>query len=177
MKNTKRVLAKALKSLLEKKPITKISISEITDSCGVSRMTFYYHFKDIYDLLDWISEEDMLSALPPGKEYATWRELCVAMMTAMRANRSYMTNVYLSLDTGELQRYILHMTERFLANFFGGGHSADSPEGNDQRYALSFEKYGFTGLIISWVRNDMKEEPAVIVEQVISGLKKQLLDQ
>jgi len=39
-----------LKKLLLQKPLTKITINDITDDCGISRMTFYYHFKDIYDL-------------------------------------------------------------------------------------------------------------------------------
>ena len=54
MKNdtTKQALANALKQLLQKKQITKITINDIAEACGISRMTFYYHFKDIYDLAD-----------------------------------------------------------------------------------------------------------------------------
>lgn len=49
---TKQALEHALKSLLLKKPFHKITINDITEECGVSRMTFYYHFKDIYDLVE-----------------------------------------------------------------------------------------------------------------------------
>ena len=48
---TKRALEQSLKNLLLKKPLTKITISDITADCGMNRMTFYYHFKDIYDLV------------------------------------------------------------------------------------------------------------------------------
>ena len=51
---TKKALAVSLKKLLSKKELSKITISNITDECGVNRQTFYYHFKDIYDLLEWI---------------------------------------------------------------------------------------------------------------------------
>ena len=59
MKNdtTKQALANALKQLLQKKQITKITINDIAEACGISRMTFYYHFKDIYDLADWTLQE------------------------------------------------------------------------------------------------------------------------
>ena len=50
---TKRALEESLKHMLLKKPLDKISISDITNDCGISRMTFYYHFKDIYDLVEW----------------------------------------------------------------------------------------------------------------------------
>ena len=55
---TKRALEASLKKLLVQKPLNKITINDITEDCGVNRMTFYYHFKDIYDLVDWIMVED-----------------------------------------------------------------------------------------------------------------------
>ena len=54
---TKRALEASLKKMLLKKPVTKITISDITEDCGVNRATFYYHFKDIYDLIEWSCEE------------------------------------------------------------------------------------------------------------------------
>ena len=48
---TKRALEASLKHLLAKKPLDKITINDIAEDCGISRMTFYYHFKDIYDLI------------------------------------------------------------------------------------------------------------------------------
>ena len=54
---TKRALAASLKGLLARKPLSKITISDITEDCGISRMTFYYHFQDVYDLIDWICQE------------------------------------------------------------------------------------------------------------------------
>ena len=50
---TKRALEASLKKMLLKKPVTKITINDITEDCGVNRATFYYHFKDIYDLIEW----------------------------------------------------------------------------------------------------------------------------
>ena len=49
---TKRALEASLKNLLLQKPLSKITISDITEDCGINRMTFYYHFKDIYDLVE-----------------------------------------------------------------------------------------------------------------------------
>ena len=50
---TKRALEASLKHLLLQKPLDKITIGDITEDCGINRMTFYYHFKDIYDLIEW----------------------------------------------------------------------------------------------------------------------------
>ena len=49
---TKQALEASLKHLLLQKPLDKITISDLTKDCGISRMAFYYHFKDIYDLVE-----------------------------------------------------------------------------------------------------------------------------
>ena len=51
---TKYALENSLKKLLLQKPLNKITINDITEDCGINRMTFYYHFKDIYDLVEWV---------------------------------------------------------------------------------------------------------------------------
>ena len=71
---TKRALAESLKALLAQKPLSKITISDITAHCGMNRMTFYYHFQDIYDLIDWICQEEGGRALQGRKDYRTWQE-------------------------------------------------------------------------------------------------------
>ncbi len=50
---TKQALEASLKKVMLQKPLDKITISDITSDCGISRMAFYYHFKDIYDLVEW----------------------------------------------------------------------------------------------------------------------------
>lgn len=59
---TKRALAEALKKMMEKKLLSKITVTDLAEACGINRHTFYYHFRDIYDLVEWIycSEVDLL---------------------------------------------------------------------------------------------------------------------
>ena len=48
---TKQILEESLKKIMLQKPLDKITIRDLTEDCGISRMAFYYHFKDIYDLM------------------------------------------------------------------------------------------------------------------------------
>ena len=57
---TKETFAKALKELLQERPLTKISVKDITEQCELSRNAFYYHFKDKYELINWIFYDDMI---------------------------------------------------------------------------------------------------------------------
>lgn len=58
---TKRALAAALKELMEHMSFSQITISDICGKCDMSRKSFYYHFKDKYDLINWIFDTEFLS--------------------------------------------------------------------------------------------------------------------
>lgn len=61
--NTKKMLSGALKNAMKSKSLSKITVSELNEACGVNRKTFYYHFQDIYDLLKWTLEQEELRLL------------------------------------------------------------------------------------------------------------------
>ena len=56
---TKKALSNSLKELLTKKPLNKVNVSEICDNCKINRKTFYYHFKDKEDLVNWIFDSEL----------------------------------------------------------------------------------------------------------------------
>ncbi|MBR0093463.1 MAG: TetR family transcriptional regulator, partial [Lachnospiraceae bacterium] len=51
---TKLWIAGKTKALMRTKSIDKIRITEICRAAEIERSTFYYHFKDKYDLVAWI---------------------------------------------------------------------------------------------------------------------------
>lgn len=57
---TKRALADALKELMDEMPFAKVSISDICEKCDMNRKSFYYHFKDKYDLVNWIFDMEYI---------------------------------------------------------------------------------------------------------------------
>ena len=60
---TKKALASALKTLLEDTSFKKISVADICEKCDMNRKSFYYHFKDKYDLVNWIFDNDVIAQL------------------------------------------------------------------------------------------------------------------
>ena len=71
---TKRALEDSLKKLLLSKPLDKITINDLTTDCGISRMTFYYHFQDIYELAERECVADGKRASQDKCTYDTWQE-------------------------------------------------------------------------------------------------------
>ena len=86
---TKQALEESLKHMLLKKPLDKITIRDIAEDCGISRMAFYYHFKDIYDLVEWACIEDASKALQGKKTYETWQEGLLQIFEAVQENRPF----------------------------------------------------------------------------------------
>lgn len=66
---TKRAIATGLKELVDEKPFNKISIRDITEKCGLNRQTFYYHFQDKYELVNWIYYQEGFAPLMEGDDF------------------------------------------------------------------------------------------------------------
>ena len=103
---TKRALEASLKKLLLEKPLNKITINDITEDCGVNRMTFYYHFKDIYDLVDWILTEDATKAMEGCQSFDTWTEAFLDILHQIRDNKALVLNVYRSVGREQVEQYL-----------------------------------------------------------------------
>lgn len=58
---TKNALAAALKNLMNDKPFEKISVGDICEQCNMNRKSFYYHFQDKYDLVNWIFDTEFIA--------------------------------------------------------------------------------------------------------------------
>ena len=85
--STKSALADAMKKLMVRKSFAKISISDLCEECGLNRKSFYYHFKDIYDLVEWVCLEESRGALQGKKTYATWQEGLLQIFEAVYENK------------------------------------------------------------------------------------------
>lgn len=72
---TKKALAQTMKELMAKQPFSKISVGDICDACGMSRKSFYYHFRDKYDLVNWIFDTEFLQSIRPENYTAGWKLL------------------------------------------------------------------------------------------------------
>ena len=163
---TKRAMEASLKKLLLQKPLDKITINDIAEDCGISRMTFYYHFKDIYDLVEWSCAEDAVKALAGKKTYDTWQQGLLQIFEAVKENKPFIMNVYRSVSREQVELYLYKVTYGLLLDVVNE-EAADQQVGEEDRaFIAHFYKYAFVGLMLDWIRGDMKEEPKRIVSRL-----------
>lgn len=163
---TKRALEASLKNLLLKKHLDKITINDITEDCGINRMTFYYHFKDIYDLIEWCCVEDAKKALEGKKTYDTWQQGFLQIFEAVLDNKPFILNVYHSVSREQVEIYLYKLTYDLLIGVVEEKSEGMNVREEDKRFIADFYKYAFVGLMLDWVRHDMKGDPHRIIEDL-----------
>ena len=87
-------------------PIDKITINFIAEVCCISRMTFYYHFQDIYDLVECSCIQDAEEVLQGHKISDTWEEGLYALFGAILDNKPFVTNAYRSVSREHVETYL-----------------------------------------------------------------------
>lgn len=176
---TKRALEASLKNLLLKKPVNKITIQDIAEDCGINRMTFYYHFKDIYDLIEWSCEEDARRAIEGNKTYDTWEQGFLNLFYAVEENKPFIMNVYRYVSREQIEQYLYRVVFDLLIDVVEECSQGLNVRKNDKRFIADFYKYGFVGLMLEWIQHDMKQDPKEIVSQLnilIDGYVKRALE-
>jgi probable dihydroxyacetone kinase regulator len=163
---TKRALAMSLKKLLDEKPLEKITINDITSDCGVNRQTFYYHFQDIYDLIEWMYTTAAEKAIGERNTYQTWQEGYLNLFCYLQENRSFVINTYHSLSREHLENYLYDKVYVLLKNVVDEVAQNRSIREEDKAFIANFYKYGFVGLTLEWVKNGMKEDPQMIIRRL-----------
>lgn len=85
------LLAKSFKKLARSRPIEKITIREITDEAGVIRPTFYNHFQDKYELLEWIIKRELIDPIEPLLDNGMLKEALILPLTTMEKDKAFYT--------------------------------------------------------------------------------------
>ena len=168
---TKRALEQSLKNLLLKKPLTKITVGDITDDCGINRMTFYYHFKDIYDLVEWSCLEDAKRALDEKKTYDTWQQGLLQIFKAVQENKSFILNVYRCVHREQVEKYLQPLVDQLLLNVINEEAAGITVRDEDKQFIAQVYSYMFIGLMLDWIKDDLREDPQQIVEKLSKLIK------
>lgn len=154
---TKKALAQSLKELGATKILDKITVADITDHCGVNRQTFYYHFNDKYELLNWIYTEELFIPLTEDINFDNWGEKLVELFKYMKQQKKFFMNTIKSSNNffaEYLNKVLMELFYKAIQDFDLYNH-LDEKEKNIYARILA---YGLTGVIVDWTLEGMKED-------------------
>ena len=173
---TKRALENSLKNLLLKKPLTKITINDIAEDCGINRMTFYYHFKDIYDLVEWSCIEDARRALEEKKTHDTWQEGFLNIFDEVRKNKPFIMNVYNCVNREQVENYLKPLTDNLIMGVINEQAKDVTVRDEDKKMIARVYSYVFIGIMLDWIKDDMQADTKIIVDRLSLLIKDSMSD-
>lgn len=177
--STKEAFATALKKMMTVKPMEKITVKDLVEICGVNRQTFYYHFDDIFDLLEWVFEEDAKRALPGEVVYEHWREDVMVFFDYLYDNRSFVINIFNSNSRLYMLRFLRDRLQGCIRDFAAIVARDMNIDRQDFDFVIDFYVNGIIGLISQWldlgmpvgtVSADMKERFMHLLDNSVENM-------
>ena len=111
---TKKVLAYALKSLMATRPLSKITVGDICEACDMNRKSFYYHFRDKYDLVNWIFYTEFFDEF--DLEDTTSVDALLQLCTFFEKNRDFYRNALHQQGQNSFYEYLGEVVSPVISN-------------------------------------------------------------
>ena len=161
---TKHLLAQSLQELMATTPLEKISVNDIVDHAGVGRNTFYYHFEDKYDLVNWYFQSGITQFLVERSAYSSWDSLLTALKAYFLENKVFYCNALAYNGQNSLQQYMFD----YLCSIFAQNArelKADIPAEEAAKIGQFFSG-AMMGVLIPWVFGGMKSNTLAAVSDL-----------
>ena len=176
---TKKAIARATQELLREKPIIKFTVKEITDKCDLTRNSFYYHFSDIYDVVNWIFEDEVESFVEQYVDEQNFDEGILKGIQFLYDNKDMLQHIYRTLQHENVDRYIGRMIDNIIMKLINSMDMDGEYDEETRKVTALFYRSALVGVIQQWLSNDMTTPPepvAVLCDEVFIGTIKPTLE-
>lgn len=163
---TKRALADAIKALMREKPLAKISITDIVERCGMNRQSFYYHFRDKYDLVNWIFYTELITELKRSQSAGEWEELGL-ILDYLYANRRFYINALKVAGQNSFYEYFGEVIYQILLVAF----SATFEDTEQSEFNAMFYADALRACICRWLSAGARIEPQELLRRIRGALE------
>lgn len=155
---TKIALSNALMKMLEDKPFEKIKVQDLTAICGLTRNTFYYHFKDIYDLLSYTFVSQLEELEKKYNINKNWEGGLEQGLNYIYQHRKAIRNIYESANQDMVIKFIMNISYEH-AKAIVNLHAEETLDSNIQEIVAKFYRDALLGALIDWLSSNMKSSP------------------
>ncbi|MGF3067325.1 TetR/AcrR family transcriptional regulator C-terminal domain-containing protein [Facklamia sp. P12945] len=163
---TKRALADSLKKLMNKKALDKISIREIVEDCGVNRKTFYYHFTNIYDLLNWMFEDEAIEPIQKYDYFTEYDEVVRFAMNYVEENEHVVSSAINALGRDELKKFFYNNFIENMRNIVDDISKEMVIPEDYKDFLIDFYTDSFASLLTNWTHNKDKKDKEKYIEYI-----------
>lgn len=160
--HTKMMLAQSLQELMTTMPLEKISVNNIVEHAGMGRNTFYYHFEDKYDLVNWYFQTGMTHFLTSRIDHGNWQSILQNVEDYLRENRVFYINALSYSGQNSLRSYIFDFSRDMFIQRTRERlkETSDTMTPEELHFAGDFAAGAIMGILLYWVDHGMKEHIA-----------------
>lgn len=162
---TKQALVASFKKLLETKEFDRITISDVTNDCDLSRQTFYYHFRDLFDMIKWIYNTETINGKAYREAYESWQEEIRSLFEYSLNNKALVIGTFNSKCKNNLIGYYMDVSNRKIAEIVDI-KSEGSINDKDRKFISSVYAYAFVGIMVDWISEGMSESTDEMVDRI-----------
>lgn len=166
---TKQDLADTLKLLMTEKSFEQITIHDLTERCGIRRQTFYYHFKDIYDLLCWMFQQEITPLIEAHTGPSLWQDGLLQLFHYLDANRDVCLCALRSSGRDYLKRFFEHQVDFLIRSTIEqigsstGALNLIATE-KDIQFMTQFFKVSLAAILESWLLGELDYTPEELIQ-------------
>lgn len=166
---TKQKLASSLKKAMEKKPLSKVTVSELIKDCNINRNTFYYHFSDIYDLLKWTLEQEAIEVVKKIDLLVDTEEAIRFVMDYVDHNKHIINCAYDSMGHEEMKRFFYADIIGVMRSVIDNGEQLLqlSISSEFKEFIASLYTEAFAGLMITWLKNKNNPDKEQLIQNIL----------
>lgn len=178
-KLTKNAILLSFEDMLERMPFDKITVSALVKECGINHNTFYYHYHDIYQLLnEWITQK--LGNYAQNGTADDLEEGIKALLRSCQLHRKTIYHIFDSLSRDHLERYLFSCADDILYRFICRQANGKEIAEDQLQNMTSFCHYALTGFFLRFLWDDMQadaEQSVNALSPMFRGLIAQSIEQ
>jgi len=176
-RKTKKAICDAFAELLAEKELHRITVKEIIEKADISRVTFYNHYLDIYDLSDKFEENIMLDAalLVLDLEDVPYEDFFSHLTGYVTDNRTAFRMMFSPNGTNKLRFKFCALLEGLLRQLYLEDRGLTESNANID-YMIRYRAQGIVSVLETWVQDDLRE-PAAVIAQIMAVLDGSIEDQ
>ena len=169
---TKKAIENTFIQLLNERPLSKISVKDIVERCGVNRNTFYYYYSDLPALTEEILSQSFESAIDSLPEMSVSDDFFEAIIASLKKNKKAILHIYKSENRNLFEKYLMNACERASKAQIKEFAGRLIPTQQDIKPITIVLKCQYFGLIIDWLEKGMEEDASLIYKQYHNTIRK-----
>lgn len=177
-KDAKKLISSTFVKLLSSKPFDKITIKDIVDTCEINRNTFYYHYSDIYGLLEEIFKTELNIVIECHRETGSYMDGLIRVAKQAYAHKKFIYNICSSRSYEYFEHYMYRACKPIMIDIVTTAAASLNLPDEDIEFIASFYEYACVGVISEWFKTGMREPPDVFASKmffVSDGIRRALL--